>query len=152
MNDTIFNNIQFYDNSITKDAVVEAAKIANIYDFIQKNKDGFGAQVGERGLAISGGQRQRIALARVLARKPDVLVLDEATSALDNESESMIQKSIERLRGNITLIVIAHRLQTIMNSDKLVLLENGRAVEMGAPQELLKNKDSHFSKLYNLRN
>ena len=148
LNGTIEENIRFYDITLSKDALVEAAKMAQCYDFITALPKQFGAPVGERGVLLSGGQRQRIALARVLARKPQLLILDEATSALDQESESLIQTAIEGLRGNVTVIVIAHRLSTIMNSDRLFVLEKGKVAEEGKPDELLKRSDSRFSQLY----
>ncbi len=151
MNDTIANNIRFYDESITDNDLKEAVKLANIYDFIQSCPDGFNTMVGERGVMLSGGQRQRIIIARVLARKPKLLILDEATSALDNESEIKIKQAINNLKGKITVFVIAHRLSTVVNSDRLIVLENGRIVEQGAPDELLKDKQSYFSKVYNIR-
>ena len=151
INDTIENNIKFYDESIHHKDIEEAARMADIYDFIVSQPHGFNTVVGERGVRLSGGQRQRIVLARILARKPYILILDEATSALDNESEAMIQKSIEKLRGKITVIVIAHRLSTVMSSDRLVILENGKILEEGSPSNLLKNKESYFYKTYNVR-
>ncbi len=150
-NDTIANNIKFYNNSITKKDVVVAAKMANIYNFIQRCPQKLDTIIGERGIMLSVGQRQRIIIARVLARKPKFLVLDEATSALDNESEVKIQKVIENLKGKITVLVIAHRLSTIINSDRLLVLENGKIVEQGKPKELLENKNSYFYKVYNIR-
>lgn len=151
MNDTIENNIIFYDNSINHEKVIDAAKMANIYEFIETLPEKFNTSIGERGVKLSGGQRQRIALARTLARKPEILILDEATSSLDNESEISIQKSIESLKQKITIIVIAHRLSTIMNSDKLFVLENGKIIEQGKPTELLKDENSYFYKVYNIR-
>jgi ABC-type multidrug transport system fused ATPase/permease subunit len=100
---------------------------------------------------LSAGQRQRIIIARVLVRNPKLLILDEATSALDNESEIQIQKVIDDLRGKLTVFVIAHRLSTIINSDKLIVLEDGKIKEEGKPEELLKDKDSYFYKVYNIR-
>lgn len=150
-NDTIANNIRFYNESMTDQGILEAAKMANIYDFIQEQPQQFETMVGERGIMLSGGQRQRIALARILARKPSVLILDEATSALDNESEVLIQKAIEDLRGRVTVVAIAHRLSTVINFDRLIVLENGKVKEEGAPQDLLKDKGSYFSKVYNLK-
>ncbi|PIR13676.1 hypothetical protein COV49_01375 [Candidatus Falkowbacteria bacterium CG11_big_fil_rev_8_21_14_0_20_39_10] len=150
-NDTIFNNIKFYNNNLTKEEIEEAAKMANIYDFIMATEKGFDTEVGERGVMLSGGQRQRLIIARILAKKPQLLVLDEATSALDNESEIKIQKVIEKLKGKITVLAIAHRLSTVINSDKLVILENGKISEQGSPKELLKDKESYFFKVYNLR-
>lgn len=151
MNDTVENNIKFYNEGLTHEEIVEAARQADIYDFIQTLPQRFDTSVGERGTSLSGGQRQRIVLARILARKPKVLILDEATSALDNESELQIQKVIEGLRGKLTVLAIAHRLSTVMDCDRLLVLENGKIVEQGAPHELLKNKDSYFYKVYNIR-
>ena len=131
--------------------MAHAAKMANIYDFIESLPNKFDTVVGERGILLSGGQRQRIILARVLARHPQILVLDEATSALDDESEILIQKAIEGLRGKITVLAIAHRLSTVKASDKLIVLDEGKIIEEGSPEELLKNKDSYFFKVYNLR-
>ncbi|OGN08971.1 MAG: hypothetical protein A3J46_04995 [Candidatus Yanofskybacteria bacterium RIFCSPHIGHO2_02_FULL_41_11] len=151
LNDTIENNIKFYDASISDKDIVEATKMANIYDFIYSLPDNFKTIVGERGVRLSGGQRQRIILARALARKPEVLILDEATSALDNESEVLIQKSIESLKNQVTVLAIAHRLSTVMNSDRLIVMDNGKIIEEGKPSELLENKDSYFYKAYNIR-
>ena len=151
INDTIANNIKFYDDSITRKDVENAAKMAYINKFIRGLKDGFETVVGERGVMLSAGQRQRVVIARVLARNPEILLLDEATSALDNESEVRIQKAIEKLRGRMTIMVIAHRLSTVMNCDKLFVLENGKIVEQGRPEELLKDKKSYFYKVYNIR-
>ncbi|MDD5290968.1 MAG: ABC transporter ATP-binding protein [Patescibacteria group bacterium] len=151
INDSIANNIKFYDDSITDDDIIEAAKKANIYDFIQSYPEKFSTIIGERGVLLSAGQRQRIVIARVLARKPKILLLDEATSALDNESEAKIQEVIKNLKGKITVLVIAHRLSTVINSDKLVVLDKGKIIEQGRPQELLENKSSYFFKVYNIR-
>lgn len=151
MNDTVENNIKFYDSAMKIEDIKEAARVAGIHDFIETLPQKYQTIVGERGVRLSGGQRQRVVLARVIARKPDILILDEATSALDNESEAMIQKSIEKLKGKITVIAIAHRLSTVMASDRLIVLENGKIVETGSPRELLNKKDSHFFKMYNVR-
>ncbi len=151
MNETVRNNIRFFDDLVTDDDVENAAKQANIYDVVDALPKKFETIIGERGIRLSAGQRQRIVIARVLARKPRLLILDEATSALDNESEKRIQEVIENLKGKITVLVIAHRLQTVMNCDKLLVLQNGKIVEEGKPQELLKNKDSYFFKMYNIR-
>ena len=151
MNGTIIDNIKFYSNSITNTEIEKVAKMANIYDFIQNCPDKFNTVIGDRGVLLSAGQRQRIIIARILARKPQLLILDEATSALDNESEVKIQKVIENLKGKITVFVIAHRLSTVVNSDKLLVLENGKIIEQGEPCQLLKDKDSYFHKVYNIR-
>ena len=150
-NGTIAENIKFYDEKITDGDMEEAAKMANIYEFIQTLPDKFSTLIGERGVLLSAGQRQRIVIARVLAKKPKILVMDEATSALDNESEIQIQKIIENLKGKITVLVIAHRLSTVINSDRLLVLENGKIVEQGVPRELLKDKKTYFYKVYNIR-
>lgn len=144
INDTIENNIKLYDQSISTKDIINAAKIAHIYNFVTDLPDGFNTPVGERGTELSGGQRQRIALARVLARKPSILILDEATSALDNESQALIQKSIESLRGKMTVIMIAHRPSTVANADQLLVLKDGKIVEQGSPQRLIKDKHSYY--------
>ncbi len=149
INDTIENNIKLYDQSMTDTDLTEAAKAAHIYDFVMTLPKKFNTIVGERGMELSGGQRQRIALARVLARKPSVLILDEATSALDNESQALIQKSIENLRGDITIIIIAHRPSTIANADKLLVLKDEKVVECGSPQKLIKDKSSYYHMISN---
>ena len=150
VNDTIANNIRFYDSSISDDDVIKAAKMANIYDFIQSCPEKLSTMVGDRGVMVSAGQRQRIVIARVLARKPQLLILDEATSALDNESEAKIQKVIDNLHGKTTVLVIAHRLTTVMGVDKLAVLEKGKIVEEGSPEDLLKDNASYFYKLNNI--
>jgi len=150
-NDTIANNIKFYNDAITNEKMIEAAKVAHIYDFIKTLPKGFDTMVGERGIMLSGGQRQRIVLARVLARNPQILILDEATSALDNESEAAIRKAIENLKGSITLIIVAHRVSTVMGADRLIVFDNGRIIEEGAPLELLKNSESYFYKVSNIK-
>lgn len=147
INDTIRQNIRFYNEHITNADIIEAAKAANIYDAIQSLPDKFETIVGERGVKLSGGQRQRIALARVLARKPHILMLDEATSAIDAESEQLIRETLVRLRGKTTIIVITHQLATIENLDRVVVLSDGIILEDGTPEELIANPDSYLSRL-----
>lgn len=151
INDTIKTNIRFYDNTISEKNIVEAAKAANIFDFIESLPNTFATMVGERGLALSAGQRQRIMLARILARHPQVLILDEATSALDNESEALIRKAIYGLRGSVTVLIIAHRLSTIINCDKLLVLDAGKIIEQGSPKDLISDQSSYFYKVYNIK-
>jgi len=148
--DTIRNNIRFYDESISDEDIWEAARSARIDEFIRKSPQGLDTQVGDRGIMISAGERQRIVIARTLARKPELLILDEATSSLDNESEAHIKRVIEELKGNITIIAIAHRLSTIMDSDTLIVLSEGRVMETGSPKELLANTGSYFYKVYTI--
>ena len=125
LNDTIEENIRFYNAAVSMADVLAAAKLANIHTFIESLPRGYETVIGDRGILLSGGQRQRVALARVLARKPQLLVLDEATSSLDSESEQAIQRAIEDLRGSITVVVIAHRLSTIATADRLLQIKNG---------------------------
>lgn len=147
LNGTIADNIRFYDSSMSDDNIVAAAKMANIHETVRNLPEQFQTVVGDRGIKLSGGQRQRIALARALARHPQLLLLDEATSNLDNESESAIQKAIADLRGKITVIIIAHRFSTVANVDRLEILDNGRIIEEGDPKILAGTPDSYFSKM-----
>ena len=151
LNDTVANNIKFYDSFVTDADVRNAACTAFIDETVGRLPNGFNTIIGERGVILSAGQRQRIIIARVLARKPEILILDEATSALDNESEAHIQKAIENLKGKISVLVIAHRLGTVMNCDSIFVLEEGRIIEKGAPRVLLENKESYFYKSHNIR-
>ncbi|RJQ34483.1 ABC transporter ATP-binding protein [Candidatus Parcubacteria bacterium] len=148
LNDTVAANIRFYNSEMSDENVREAARFANCTEFIEKLPQKFETVIGERGIMLSLGQRQRIILARVLARKPEILILDEATSALDNESERLVQEAIEGLKQNITIFIIAHRLSTVRGVDMLLVLQNGRLEERGTPQELLANPDSYFSRMY----
>ena len=136
-NDTFYNNIAFGVKDATMEQVVEAAKVANAYDFIMESEQGFDTNVGDRGCRLSGGQRQRISIARAILKNPDILILDEATSALDTESERLVQEALERLMKTRTTIAIAHRLSTIKNADEICVLYEGRIVERGTHDELL---------------
>lgn len=147
LNDTIENNIRFYNHALTKEEIESAAKQANIYDFIMSLPEGFQTITGDRGVMLSGGQRQRIALARALAGRPALLILDEATSALDHESERLIHESIRSLRGKVTVIIIAHRPSTVAEADTILVLSRGHIIERGSPRELLKNPKSYFYKM-----
>lgn len=147
LNDSILNNIIFYDPNITRADAILAAKKASIYDFIESCQDGIDSFVGERGVSLSVGQRQRIVIARILARKPKVLILDEATSALDTESEMHIQEVIDRLHGDVTVVLIAHRLSTVKNADSILVVDNGKIVERGSPRDLLQDKNSYFYRM-----
>lgn len=136
-NDTIFNNIAFGQSETMKEQVIEAAKIANAYDFIMELPDGMDTIIGDRGLSLSGGQRQRISIARAILRNAEILILDEATSAMDTESEKLVQDALDKVMKNRTSIVIAHRLSTIQYADMIMVMEEGRIVEQGSHQALL---------------
>jgi len=127
--------------------VKEAAKRAYAHEFIENMADGYQTVVGDRGVRLSGGQRQRLFIARELYKNPNLLILDEATSSLDTESERYIQKSIDALKGSMTVVIIAHRLSTIKNSDLIYVLENGEIIESGTYNELSLNSESKFSQM-----
>jgi ABC-type multidrug transport system fused ATPase/permease subunit len=118
--------------------VEEAAKLANAWEFIQGFPDGMNTQVGDRGIQLSGGQKQRIAIARALLKNPIVLILDEATSSLDSESEHLVQEALDRLMGNRTSVVIAHRLATVRKADKIIVLQEGKIIEEGTHETLVR--------------
>ena len=147
---TIRENIAYGKAGATEEEIIEAAKKANIHDFIVSLPDGYDTFVGERGTRLSGGQKQRISIARVFLKNPPVLILDEATSALDNESERYIQKSLEQLSEGRTCLVIAHRLSTIRNADKIYVIEEGRIKEEGSHTELLET-NGLYAKYYNMQ-
>ena len=134
---TIGENIAYGKPGATAEEVAEAARRANIADFIESLPDGYDTEVGERGTRLSGGQKQRIAIARVFLKNPPILIFDEATSALDNESERVVQESLSELARGRTTIVIAHRLSTIKGADEIATVEDGRVVERGTHEELL---------------
>ena len=137
-NDTIEANIAFGMSGIgDREKVIEAAKAANAWDFIQELPDGLATVVGEDGAKLSGGQRQRIAIARALLKNAPILILDEATSALDTESERQVQSALAVLMKGRTTLVIAHRLSTIENSDRIMVLDKGRIIEFGTHAELM---------------
>jgi subfamily B ATP-binding cassette protein MsbA len=136
-NDTVWNNLTYGLGNVSDEHVRWAAEQANAIDFVENLERGFDTLLGDRGTLLSGGQRQRIAIARALARNPEILILDEATSALDSVSESAVQQATERLMEDRTVVVIAHRLSTIENADVVVVLEQGEIVEQGTYQELL---------------
>lgn len=150
-NRSIMNNIRFSNPKASDEDVYRAAQLAQIHDTILKMPKGYQSVVGERGVKVSGGERQRIAIASAILKDTPILILDEATSALDSESETAIQKALQNIMKNKTVIAIAHRLSTLRNMDRIVVLEHGKIVESGAPQELLKNKSGKFSYLFNLQ-
>ncbi|MEG0613885.1 MAG: ABC transporter ATP-binding protein [Clostridium sp.] len=145
---TIGDNILYGNPECDDEQIIEAAKNANIHDFIMTLQDGYDTYVGERGVKLSGGQKQRIAIARVFLKNPPILILDEATSALDNTSELIIQKSLETLSKGRTTIVVAHRLSTVKNADEIVVITNKGILERGNHNQLLA-KGEMYAKLYN---
>lgn len=149
-NSTIRENIQFGMENCSDEMIEEAAKLANADEFIKETSDGYETMVGDSGVKLSGGQRQRLAIARAMLRKPEIIVLDEATSSLDNVSERKIQTAINNISKHTTVLVIAHRLSTVQNADKIIILEKGEVKEQGTHEELLRNKklyyDLHVSK------
>lgn len=136
-NDTVFNNIAFGFPSATRQQVEEAARIADAHDFILQLPEGYDTNIGDSGSQLSGGQRQRLSIARAILRSPDLLILDEATSALDTESEREVQHALENAMKGRTVLMVAHRLSTIVNADEILVLEQGQIVERGTHQQLL---------------
>ena len=149
-NDTVKNNIAYGVENFSQEQIEEAAAQANASQFIKELPKGFDTIIGERGMFLSGGQRQRISIARAILKNPPILIFDEATSSLDSESEQLIQEAIENLVKDRTVLVIAHRLSSILNSDKIVLLENGEIVDEGINSELLK-RSGRYRQLYELQ-
>lgn len=147
---TIEENLRYGKPDATMEELEAAARAANAYDFIMKTPDGWNTMLGERGIGLSGGQKQRISIARVFLRNPKLLILDEATSALDSESEKLVQEALDQLMENRTTIVIAHRLSTVVNVDKIFVMDKGRIVEMGKHEELLK-KGGRYTELYRMQ-
>tara|TARA_B100000242_G_scaffold274708_1_gene229221 strand:+ start:12409 stop:14187 length:1779 start_codon:yes stop_codon:yes gene_type:complete len=145
--DTVSNNIRYSKPDATQEEIEEAARMAYAHDFISNMSDGYDTMLGEDGVRLSGGQKQRISIARAVLRDAPILLLDEATSALDNESEQAVQKALEELQHGRTTIVIAHRLSTVQNADKIVVLDKGEIVEQGSHVELLK-ANGMYAKMY----
>ena len=146
---TIFENIRYGKPDATREEVIAAAKNANAHEFIMAFPDGYDTDIGQRGIKLSGGQKQRLSIARVFLKNPPVLIFDEATSALDNESERVVQESLEKLAKNRTTFVIAHRLTTIQNAQKILVLTEDGIAESGSHEELLA-RGGVYEKLYHM--
>ncbi|MBO7519231.1 MAG: ABC transporter ATP-binding protein, partial [Clostridia bacterium] len=147
---TIKENILYGRPDATDEEVIEAAKRANIHDYVMTLENGYDSQIGERGVKLSGGQKQRLSIARVFLKDPAILILDEATSALDNTTEVLIQQSLDELCKGRTTLVVAHRLSTVRNADEIAVVTKGRVTERGTHEELMKN-GGVYKELYELQ-
>ena len=145
------DNLKFANTKASTKDIIKACKLAHIHDVIEKMPNGYDSVIGERGVKLSGGERQRISIAQSILKNTPILILDEATSALDSDSEFAIEKALKNIMKNITVIAIAHRLSTLKNMDRIIVLDNGKIIEDGTIKELLKNKDGIFSHLYKLQ-
>ena len=146
-NASIKDNLRLVKENLTEEEIVEACKVACLHDFIMSLPDGYDTIVGEGGVNLSGGQKQRLAIARALVQKTEIILFDEATSALDNETQSQIQKAIDNMKEEYTILIIAHRLSTVINSDKILFLDDGKIIDSGSHEYLLKNCKK-YQKLY----
>jgi len=149
-NDTVRNNIAYGRPDVSHEKVVEAAHVALAHDFIQRLPDGYDTVIGEKGFRLSGGERQRLAIARAVLKNAPILILDEATSALDSESEALVQTALANLMANRTVFVIAHRLGTVRNASRIVVLERGRITAIGTHDQLVQESGT-YQRLYNLQ-
>ncbi len=145
---TFYDNIRYGKMDATREEIIEASKKANIYDYIVNLPKGFDTQIGERGIRLSGGQKQRLSIARVFLKNPSILLLDEATSALDNTTEILIQEALDSLKEGRTTIVVAHRLSTIKNANKILVIDKGKVIEEGKHEDLMKIENGIYKNLY----
>lgn len=150
-NRSIMDNLKFANKNTSFDDIINACKLAHIHDTIEKMPLSYDSIIGERGVKLSGGERQRISIAQSILKNTPILILDEATSALDSDSELAIEKALSNIMKNKTVIAIAHRLSTLKNMDRIIVLDNGKIIEEGTIKELLKNKDGTFYHLYKLQ-
>ncbi|KAK4742017.1 hypothetical protein SAY87_000018 [Trapa incisa] len=148
---SVYENILYGKEGASESEVIEAAKLANAHSFISGLPEGYSTKVGERGVRLSGGQKQRVAIARAVLKNPEILLLDEATSALDVESERLVQQALDRLTRNRTTVVVAHRLSTIKNADRICVIQDGKVIEQGTHSSLVENRDGHYYKLISIQ-
>jgi ATP-binding cassette subfamily B protein len=148
---SLMENIRYGKPEASEAEVIEASRIAHCHEFISRFPQGYETLVGERGVKLSGGERQRVAIARAVLKNAPILVLDEATSSLDSESEMLIQDALKKLMKGKTVIVVAHRLSTIMQMDRIIVIDGGRIVEEGKHKELLKAQEGIYQKLWNIQ-
>ena len=141
---TIKENIKYGKQDATDDEIIEAAKRANIHNFIINLPEGYDTFIGERGVKLSGGQKQRLSIARVFLKNPPILILDEATSSIDTRTEAIVQRGMDALMEGRTVFVIAHRLSTVKNSDVIIVLDHGRIIEKGNHEELIEQKGQYY--------
>ena len=146
-NFSIRDNLKLVKDDMTDEEMIEACKLACLHDFIMSLKDGYDTIVGEGGVTLSGGQRQRLAIARALLKKTEIILFDEATSALDNETQKNIQNAINNMKGEYTILIIAHRLSTVIDSDRIILIDDGKILDEGSHEKLIKTND-FYKKLY----
>lgn len=149
-NDTIKENIVLGKLGASDEEIIAAAKVANAHEFIMQTPDGYDTNIGDRGAKLSGGQRQRLSIARAILKNPDILILDEATSALDTQSEKVVQEALNSLLKGRTSLVVAHRLSTIQNADKIIVVDDGEIIETGSHEELIA-KNGAYKKLIDIQ-
>ena len=142
--DTIYQNIAFGCQNSKVEDVIHAADVANAHSFISRLPDGYDTVLGERGVGLSGGERQRLSIARAVLKKPNILFFDEATASVDSETEHLIQESIEKLIAGRTTLMVAHRLSTLRKANKIIVVDRGKILEMGTPEELLEKKGKYY--------
>lgn len=150
-NDTILENIRLGKKGATDEEVLRAAKLANCDEFAEKLPNGYQTMIGENGSSLSGGERQRISIARAFLKDAPIILLDEATASLDVENETLIQTALSRLIANKTVLMIAHRMRTVANADKVLVLKDGNIVESGTPEELMQKENGLFRHMTELQ-